>query len=160
MIVCGIDPGINGGIAFINGNSLVAERIPTEVYTIGGKKRKFLDAVKIIQRLKLYHPDKIYIEKQQAMPGQGVSSTFKTGFSYGIYLGLFVALNLCYEEVSPRKWKKDLNVSSCKDQARQRASELLPQGTNMWSLRCEDGVAEAAMIAYWGSLNGSKLGDS
>ena len=160
MIVCGIDPGINGGIAFIKDNTLVDERMPVQSFTISGKKRKFLDAAKIINRLKLYHPSRIYIEKQQAMPGQGVSSTFKTGFSYGIYLGIFVALNMSYEEVAPRKWKGDLNVPKDKDDARMRATELLPQGSNFWNLKCEDGVAEAAMIAYWGLLNGSKLGDS
>ena len=145
-MICGIDPGLTGGISFIHNDEIIAERIP--VLTI--KKKKFLDLVKIINRLDLYKPERVFIEKQQAMPGQGVSSTFRTGFNYGIYLGTFVSLGIGYTEVSPRKWKGDLGVSSNKDEARQRATELMPSAANNWLLKCEDGVAEAAMIAYWG----------
>lgn len=145
-MICGIDPGITGGITFIDGDEIVAERVP--VMTIG--KKKFLDLVKIVNRLDLYQPERVFIEKQQAMPGQGVSSTFRTGFNYGLYIGVFVSLGLKHTEVSPRKWKGDLGVSSNKDEARQRATELMPSAANNWLLKCEDGVAESAMIAYWG----------
>lgn len=145
-MICGIDPGLTGGITFIEGNDVVSERIP--VLSIKGKK--FLDLVKIINRLELYKPNMVYIEKQHSMPRQGVVSTFRTGFNYGIYIGSFVSLGLRYTEVSAVKWKKDLQVSSDKNEARARATELLPQAANSWLLKCEDGVAESAMIAYWG----------
>ncbi len=146
MRVCGIDPGLTGGITFIEGDEVSAYRIP--VVTV--KKKKILNLVRIVDYLKLFNPDMVYIEKQQSMPRQGVASTFKTGLNYGLYLGLFVALDLKYEEVRAAKWKKDLNVSSDKDLARARASYLLPQASTSWELKCEDGVAESALIAYWG----------
>jgi len=146
MRVCGIDPGLTGGITFIQGDEVSAHRTP--VVTV--KKKKILNLVRIVDYLKLFEPDVVYIEKQQSMPRQGVASTFKTGLNYGLYLGLFVALGLKYEEVRAVKWKKDLNVSSDKDLARARASYLLPQASDKWQLKCEDGVAESALIAYWG----------
>jgi crossover junction endodeoxyribonuclease RuvC len=146
MRVCGIDPGLTGGITFIEGEEVSAERTP--VTTIAGKK--YLDLTKIVNRLVIYKPKMVYIEKQQAMPRQGVSSTFKTGFNYGLYLGLFAALGIDYKQVSSRKWKKDLNVSADKDLARAKATFLLPQAAHCWELKCEDGVAESALIAYWG----------
>ena len=118
MRVCGIDPGLTGGITFIEGEEVSAERTP--VTTIAGKK--YLDLTKIVNRLVIYKPKMVYIEKQQAMPRQGVSSTFKTGFNYGLYLGLFTALNIDYKQVSSRKWKKDLNISADKDLARANLS--------------------------------------
>ncbi len=146
MRVCGIDPGLTGGITFIEGNEVSAERTP--IKTIKGKK--FLNLVGIVDRIKIFNPDKVFIEKQQSMPRQGVASTFKTGFNYGLYVGCLIALDVEYLEVSPRKWKKDLNVSADKDLARARAGYLLPQAAHCWELKCEDGVAESALIAYWG----------
>jgi Holliday junction resolvasome RuvABC endonuclease subunit len=146
MIVCGIDPGLTGGITFIHGDEVSAHRTP--VVTV--KKKKLLNLVRIVDYLQLFEPDIVYIEKQQSMPRQGVASTFKTGLNYGLYLGLFVALDIKYVEVRAAKWKKDLNVSSDKDLARARASYLLPQASSSWELKCEDGVAESALIAYWG----------
>lgn len=146
MRVCGIDPGLTGGITFIEGDEVSAYRTP--VVTV--QKKKILNLVRIVDYLKLFEPDMVYIEKQQSMPRQGVASTFKTGLNYGLYLGLFVALDLEYIEVRAAKWKKDLNVSSDKDLARARASYLLPQASTSWELKCEDGVAESALIAYWG----------
>jgi len=153
MIICGIDPGITGGLTFIQDNEthVVCERVPTVTYKINGKNKKFLDLVKIVNRLDLYKPYKVFIEKQQSMPKQGVASTFKTGFNYGIYIGAFVALGLDYKEVIPRQWKKDLGLkTSSKDEAREKASELIPYASDSWKLKCEDGVAESALIAYWG----------
>jgi len=163
MIVCGIDPGLNGGIAFIGGDNSSCHRVPVETYTIGGKRRKYIDLVSVVEMLQDKKPDIVYIEKQQAMPGQGVSSTFKTGFGFGLYLGVLVALGLKYKQVSPRKWKGDLDVSKDKDLARLKATKLMPELADSWQLKCEDGVAEAALIAYWGlncgqSPNGSKTG--
>jgi len=145
-MICGIDPGLTGGISFIHGVDIVASRVP--VTSVGGKK--FLNLVEIIKLLDLYKPTMVFIEKQQSMPNQGVASTFKTGFNYGIYIGLFTALGIAYAEVSPRKWKKELEVPADKNLARDKASELMPQAANSWLLKCEDGVAESAMIAYWG----------
>ena len=159
MMICGIDPGVTGGIAFYNGLELYAHRVPT--YKIANKK--VLDMEGICKLLVYHEPKMVFIEQQHAMPRQGVSSTFKTGFNYGLYIGILHALGYTYTVVTPKKWKGDLEVSSDKDMARQRATDLMPMGESSWSRKCEDGVAEASLIAYWGlywghSPKGSKTG--
>lgn len=146
-MICGIDPGLTGGIAFLSDGVVIAERTPV----IKIAKKKYLDVASIVAMLQKHEPHHIYIEKQQAMPGQGVASTFRTGLGYGVYLGLFVALGLEYTEVIPRLWKKELNVPSDKNLSRARATEMFPHASSQWSLKCEDGVAEAAMIAAFGA---------
>ena len=146
-MICGIDPGLNGGIAFLSDGIVIADRTPVLTF----QKKKYLNVGNIVALLQKHEPSHIYIEKQQAMPRQGVSSTFRTGFGYGIYIGTFIALGFEYTEVPPRTWKKALGVTSDKDQARARATEIFPHAASLWQKKVEDGVAEAAMIAHWGS---------
>ena len=84
------------------------------------------------------------------MPRQGVASTFRTGFGYGVYLGLIIALGIKHTEVTARQWKKDLCVPADKNMARGIATELYPHASSQWKLKCEDGVAESTLIAHWG----------
>ena len=152
MIICGIDPGLSGGLAFFDNEkkTIHAEKAPIFKIVRKAKTKRFLDMWSLMTILDEHDPDHIYIEKQQAMPLQGLVSTFSTGFGYGIYLGLIVANGMSYTEVSPRQWKKDLNCPSDKDASRKRASELIPQGNHLWQQKNQDGLAEASLIAYWG----------
>lgn len=153
MMICGIDPGLSGGIAFIDTDeySLNANRAPVLKIKKGTQNKRYIDAWKIMTLFTEFDPEHVYIEKQQAMPKQGVSSTFVTGFGYGVYLGMFIALGIPYTEVNVREWKRDFGLSSDKDESRKRASELMPRGKQFWQQKNEDGVAEAALIAYWGA---------
>ena len=129
---------------------LVCKPVPIETYVINKKKRKFLDAVSICDLFQEYSPSTIFIERQQSMPSQGVVSTFRTGFGYGLYIGLIVGSGNKFVEVRPQTWKKDLGVTSDKDQARMKATELMPDASECWSKKSQDGIAESALIAYWG----------
>ena len=151
MTICGIDPGITGGITFMSERHMVCKPVPIEVYRVAGKTKKFLSVSSICELLDDYSPSMIFIEKQQAMPKHCNVSTFRTGFGYGIYLGLIIALGYKYTEIRPQTWKKDLGVTSDKDQARQRATELMPDASVCWDKRSQDGIAESALIAYWGA---------
>lgn len=146
-MICGIDPGLKGGIAFIHEGIVLGVRTPV----IKVAKKNYLNVGEIVALLMQHKPDHIYIEKQQAMPRQGVSSTFRTGFGYGVYLGLIIALGIEHTEVTARQWKKDLCVPADKEGARMIATGLFPYASSQWEKKCEDGVAEAAMIAHWGA---------
>ena len=157
MRILGIDPGLNGGIALIDQETQLISAIRTPIYQFkkGGKNKRFLNALEIIKQIIEYNPDHVFIEKQQPYPKQGLSSTFMTGLGYGIYLGLIISRGISYTEVPPIKWKKELGVTADKDEARKRASELMPSASDLWKLKCEDGVAEAALLAYYGIKSGS-----
>ena len=159
MRILGIDPGLKGGIAFINTDekmqTIDAIRTPIYVYKKSNKTKRFLDVLAILNHIIDFNPDHAFIEKQQPYPKQGLSSTFMTGLGYGIYLGLLITQGISYTEVAPTKWKKTLGISADKDEARKRASELMPNAANLWKLKTEDGVAEAALLAYYGIQSGS-----
>ena len=152
MIICGIDPGLTGGLAFFDNESLSihAEKAPIFNVTTKAKKKRFLDIWTLMRMLDEHDPDHIYIEKQQPMPMQGLVSTFATGLGYGAYLGLIIGGGIPYTEVAPRTWKKDLQCPSDKDASRKRASELMPNASHLWQQKNQDGIAEASLIAYWG----------
>lgn len=147
MIILGIDPGITGAIAKLNGRSLEVDDIP-----VAGKR---VEPQALFDRLWRYvenESDEVraFIERAQAMPKQGVASTFNYGMTYGMLLAGLAAAEIPYEEVSAAKWKRALRISKEKDVARRRASELMPQGASCWPLKKHHNRAEAALIAWWG----------
>ena len=68
----------------------------------------------------------VLIEASQAMPGQGVSSTWTTGYGYGAWVGLLAALQIAYTTVRPAIWKRALGLRKDKEAARLRAMQLFP----------------------------------
>ena len=90
-MICGIDPGLSGGIAFLNNNSLEVLPMPISTLVIANKKTRYINILNLcnifIARNTL---NSCIIEKQQSMPNQGLSSTFKNGLGYGILLMLLL----------------------------------------------------------------------
>ena len=150
-MICGIDPGLSGGIAFFNCFKLDVYEMPVIPIVVGKFKRRIINLPElhaiISSQKKL---DLCVIEKQAPLPNQGVTSTFKTGLGYGILLGIGTCFFNQILEVRPQTWKKDLGISANKDEARAKASELFPRYSHLWQRKKDDGLAEAALIAYWG----------
>ena len=70
---------------------------------------------------------KVVIEQVSAMPGQGVTSMFNFGQSFGILKGICSAMQLPMYFVIPAKWKKYFNlINSEKDASRTKAIEIFP----------------------------------
>ena len=132
MLIIGIDPGISGSICFLNdGKILDVIEMPT--MTDGKKNKKQVNGAQIyneiqkrinkIDKLKI----RVVIEQVSAMPGQGVTSMFNFGQSFGILKGLCSAMQLPVYFVRPAKWKKYFNlIKSEKDASRTRAIEIFP----------------------------------
>ena len=145
--ILGIDPGITGGVALLSSDGLLAERMP--VVTLNGKNIIHLAALGGF--LDTWEPDIVWIEEQQSMPKQGVSSTFRTGLNYGTLIGFITGKGLPIRTVNPRKWKAAMGVPSDKAAAIAIATRLYPNSTHLWKRKSDDGVAEAALIAMYGS---------
>lgn len=156
-MICGIDPGLSGGIAFIEEDTVCSvEAVPVHKIKEGKSVKRYLDCFTILHLLHTYNPQHVFIEKQQAMPRQGVSSTFRTGFGYGLYIGMLIAGDYDYTIVGAKEWKKYFNLSSDKDLSREKASVIFPDASHLWRQKNQDGLAEAALIAYFGA-NGSQV---
>ncbi len=154
-LILGIDPGLSGGLALLQAGEVVkAVNTPTVTITRSrGEKRRELAIGDIYFTILAWDPDIVIIESQQAMPKQGVSSTFATGKNYGILLGILTAVGQPYEVIRPQAWKKALGVTSDKQTAFDKADEIFPgAGLQFWPRKKDDGVCEAALIAHYGAL--------
>jgi len=144
-MILGIDPGLDGGIAIINGSSIeLLETIPTEKKT--GFIKRQVDSQKLSSILRVY-PDLVcYLEGVASRPGQGVASVFSFGDTYGCIRGVLGALNIPTYTVIPSRWKKELKISSKEDSL--KASKDLFPSVNF--RKKDHNIAEALLIAYYG----------
>ncbi|MDC6483580.1 crossover junction endodeoxyribonuclease [Candidatus Pelagibacter sp.] len=153
MLVIGIDPGISGSICFFNEGKIVdVVEMPTMIE--GKKNKKQVNGAQIFNEIserikKLDKRDiKIVIEQVSAMPGQGVTSMFNFGQSYGILKGICSAMQLPMYFVRPAKWKKYFNlINSEKDASRTRAIEIFPYFSSHLSRKKDSNKADAILIA-------------
>jgi len=144
-MILGIDPGLDGGLAIIDGSAIeLLETIPTQ--TKSGFIKRQVDAQKLSNILRVY-PDLVcYLEGVASRPGQGVASVFSFGDTYGAIRGVLGALNIPVYTVSPSKWKKALEVSS-KEDSLKAIKDLYP----LLKMRKKDhNLAEAILIALYG----------
>lgn len=158
MIVLGIDPGLNGGIAFWDGETLTVSATPvlTESFVKNGKKatRNLMDLDAVRDLILKNKPDRAVLEKVAARSGQGVTSMFRFGMNFGEHRGIMSALNIPFIEVTPQVWKRDYRLNSDKDDSLDLAREVFPDhAKTSFKLKKHDGLAEAALIAKYGFDN-------
>ena len=152
MLIIGIDPGISGSICFFeDGKILEVLEMPT--MTEGKKSKRQVNGAQIYNEiLKRIEGSKkevrVIIEQVSAMPGQGVTSMFNFGQSYGILKGICSAMQLPMFFVRPAKWKKYFNlINSQKDASRARAIEIFPYFSSQLSKKKDSNKADAILIA-------------
>ena len=132
MLIIGIDPGVSGSICFFkDGKILDVIEMPT--MNEGKKNKKQVNGAQIYNEIKKRIDNnsgsntRVVIEHVTAMPGQGVTSMFNFGQSFGILKGICSAMQLPMYFVRPAKWKKYFNlINSEKDASRTRAIEIFP----------------------------------
>ena len=150
MIYIGIDPGKNGGIAYIQDTDISKVLLKnTLMNTI------IFDENTMITLLRRFNPSNCvaYVEHVHAMPNQGVSSTFNFGMNFGFIQGVLKAYGIPYELVTPQKWKKEFSCTSDKNTSIEVCKRLFPSVNLKATDRCtkdHDGMAEALLIAEYG----------
>ncbi len=155
MLIIGIDPGISGSICFLkDGKILDVIEMPT--MTEGKKNKKQVNGSQVFNEIskRIYKIDKkdikVIIEQVSAMPGQGVTSMFNFGQSFGILKGMCSAMQLPMYFVRPTKWKKYFNlINSEKDASRTRAIEIFPYFSSYLSRKKDSNKADAILIASY-----------
>ena len=153
MLIIGIDPGISGSICFFQ-DGKIAKVIEIPTMTEGKKNKKQVNGSQIFNEIseKIKKLDKkeikVIIEQVSAMPGQGVTSMFNFGQSFGILKGICSAMQLPLYFVRPAKWKKYFNlINSEKDASRTRAIEVFPYFSSQLSRKKDSNKADAILIA-------------
>ena len=153
MLIIGIDPGISGSICFFeDGKILDVIEMPT--MNEGKKNKRQVNGAQIYNEItdrinKLQKQDvRVVVEQVSAMPGQGVTSMFNFGQSFGIIKGICSAMQLPLYFVRPAKWKKYFNlIKSEKDAGRTRAIEIFPYFSSQLSKKKDSNKADAILIA-------------
>ncbi len=156
MIVLGVDPGINGALAFFDVPAGHLEVVDMPTIAAGTNSKRVVDEAALASCIggRLARIGHAFVERVGAMPGQGVTSMFSFGRSFGVVLGALAAFQVPITLVQPQRWKSALSVPAAKDGARARASQLLPAYSRLWPLVKHDGRAEAALIAHYGVTYG------
>lgn len=154
MKIVGIDPGLKGGLAYIEGLEAFACPMPVT----GGE----IDALAIGDFFQAHEPELVYVEHSQAMPKQGVTSVFNYGKGFGKILGCLETMNIPYSLVRPRAWKAKVLAGTKKDKdaainfvrCRYPHVDLKPG-------RCttpQDGIADAVCIAHYWHVSSATTG--
>ena len=92
-----------------------------------------------------------FVERVNAMPGQGVTSVFSFGRSTGIVEGILAAYDIPTTLVTPQAWQKAVGQRAGKDGSRERAMQLFPAQVGLFQRKKDDGRSDAALIAYYGA---------
>ncbi len=155
MSKIGIDPGLSGALALLEDDNTLSDIVDMPVMALTGK-RSTVNAAEVSKILKLWLKDSshviAYLEQVSAMPGQGVSSMFGFGVSYGIIQGTLGALGIPVIFITPQKWKKIAGlIGKEKDMARTIAQRLYPDAE--LARKKDIGRADALLIARFGDKN-------
>jgi crossover junction endodeoxyribonuclease RuvC len=157
MFIIGIDPGASGAVAILekSGKLIHVFDMPSLELMAGGKAKRRVNPEMLAAELKLYADQgaTAVVEQVGAMPGQGVSSMFAFGESFGLAKGVLAGLRIPTSTVTPGKWKKAMGVNAGKDGSRAKAAQLWPSQAGEFKRVKDDGKAEACLIAEWSRLN-------
>ena len=153
MIIFGIDPGISGAISVLE-NKKIIEIFDMPTMIDGKKNKRQVNGAQLahIIKEKLDNEKEIavVVEHVNAMPGQGVTSMFNFGQSFGVIKGVCSALSLPIYFTRPTKWKKHFNLINVnKDASRTKAIEIYPEISNKLSRKKDSNRADAILIARY-----------
>ena len=153
MLIIGIDPGLKGAICILKDGKIL-DVFDMPVMPVGKKNKSQVNGSQIFNEIQkaITNEDKkdikVVIEQVSAMPGQGVTSMFNFGQSFGVLKGVFSAMQIAMDFVSPVKWKKYYNlINTHKDSSRTKAIEFFPYISHKLSRKKDANKADAILIA-------------
>ena len=155
MYIIGIDPGISGAICFFQDGKII-DVIEMPSMAEGKKNKKQVNGNQLYNEiktrlLKINIDDvSVVVEHVTAMPGQGVTSMFNFGQSFGVIKGICSAMQLPIHFIRPTKWKKYFNlINTSKDASRTRAIEIFPKISDELKRKKDSNKADAILIASY-----------
>ena len=153
MFIIGIDPGITGSLCFFE-NGKIIDVIEMPNMPEGKKNKRQVNGAQVYHEIskKIKNLEKenvkVIVEQVSAMPGQGVTSMFNFGQSFGVLKGICSAMQLSVYFIRPVKWKKYFNlINSEKDASRTKAIEIFPYFSSQLSKKKDSNKADAILIS-------------
>ena len=151
MKVIGIDPGLSGAIAILEGKNII-NLYDMPVMAEGKKNKRQLNSSQLVNIIKkntdVNEEIAVIVEQVNAMPGQGVTSMFNFGQTFGAIKGVCAAMELPIFFVRPSKWKKHFDlINSSKDASRTKVIEMYPSISSQLSKKKDVNKSDAILIA-------------
>ena len=151
MKIVGIDPGLSGAIAILENNKVLSI-LDMPVMAEGKKNKRQLNSAQLVsilkENIKKDEETTVVVEQVNAMPGQGVTSMFNFGQTFGAIKGVCAALNFPIFFVRPSKWKKHFElINSSKDASRTKVIEMYPSLSNQLAKKKDVNKSDAILIA-------------
>ena len=151
MKIIGIDPGLSGAIAILKERKVLAI-FDMPVMSEGKKNKRQLNSAQLVNIIKESAANdediSVVVEQVNAMPGQGVTSMFNFGQTFGAIKGVCAALDLPIFFVRPLKWKKHFElINSSKDASRTKVIEMYPSLANQLTKKKDVNKSDAILIA-------------
>tara|TARA_B100001105_G_scaffold252766_1_gene244975 strand:+ start:470 stop:964 length:495 start_codon:yes stop_codon:yes gene_type:complete len=153
MLIIGMDPGISGAICFFE-NGEVKEIIDMPNMADGKKNKRQINGPQVYNEIssRIKNTPKkeivVVIEQVSAMPGQGVTSMFNFGQSFGVLKGICSAMQLSMRFIRPAKWKKYFGlIKTEKDASRTKVIEIFPYISSQLSRKKDSNKADAILIS-------------
>ena len=152
MRIIGIDPGLSGGIAILD-DLKIFDMFDMPIMSEGKKNKNQLNSAQLVNIIKKHivlGKTFVIVEQVSAMPGQGVTSMFNFGQTFGSIKGICAALNLPIFYVRPAKWKKHFElINSSKDASRTKVIEMYPAISSRLSRKKDVNKADAILRARY-----------
>ena len=153
MRIIGIDPGLSGGIAILD-DLKIYDIFDMPIMSEGKKNKNQLNSAQLVNILNKHVLKKentfVIVEQVSAMPGQGVTSMFNFGQTFGSIKGICAALGLPIFYVRPAKWKKHFElINSSKDASRTKVIEMYPSISPRLTKKKDVNKADAILIARY-----------
>lgn len=152
-MICAIDPGYTGAIAFLSDDGVLIEIVDMPVIKHDGKTRIVATELAAILDIRSQFISHLVIERVGARPGQGVTSMFNFGYGAGVIEGVCAALFIPYDHVLPQTWKRQMGVGADKGACRALCQKLWPGAADKFRRVKDDGRADAALLGRWACLN-------
>lgn len=152
MISIGIDPGLTGAIAILDDDAATVHDMPVYQYSQTGFVKRAV-GLEVFTNILYPYSERIggthvFLERVNAMPGQGVAGMFSLGMSYWGAKGVLHGLDMPVELIRPQDWKAHYGIGRDKDVARHLAHHYYPDVD--LRLKKHHGRAEALLIARYG----------
>ena len=153
MRIIGIDPGLSGDIAILYGLKIF-DMFDMPIMSEGKKNKNQLNSAQLVSIIKSHILSSgdtfVIVEQVSAMPGQGVTSMFNFGQTFGAIKGICASLNLPIFYVRPAKWKKHFElINASKDASRTKVIEMYPLISDRLRKKKDVNKADAILIARY-----------
>jgi crossover junction endodeoxyribonuclease RuvC len=149
--ILGVDPGLSGAVAILDtkNDTLDVCDMPLGQITLSsGKKRNELNDAALACIIKGYKPDCAVLEIVSARPGEGVSSVFRFGASWGVVRGILATLEIPVDMMRPQEWQTKARLPRGDHAAILRASQVFPHAAHHFARKMDHGRADAALMAW------------